>query len=432
MPGPLGIDLDDDVYSAIGEVLTDEEIELLVKQATGQDIYNIWASPTDARKIKVKKVIVDLKLRGNERWLLTYILIFAAAQERMLRQTQEKLRNKIVKAFPGTLVGLPQADMYVETTLNTLQTILNTPFPLPRKLQLRPKQPSFAAIIERIVKLFAYESLHESWLLLLITLSYNEALLSDPGTVDPNLESVARQIDAVANRSPAAIALLKDAGADHAAQVNQLTPLAVDIRNATGIQDVSARTTAATEIIDNVQRAARAALSRLNGDIFKTVRELTFESLMVDLPSDIEERPEFKELVQAMRDLTVTVLARTLKHKMWQDAENKLSLVGSYFESPTDAEVAAKDWFSLRDSVDWLAKLEPDQQWSSEAKLHTTEIDTEVYKEMGLDEAAKAHFHAYRKWFTGPFKRIDDALNADYGSLRKIDSALSKIVDALT
>src|ERR1700730_8628114 len=91
----------DDVYSAIGEVLTDAEIEKLVRQATGKDIHNEWAALTDPRKVKIRKTVEALKLEGNERWLLTYVLIYAAAQER-LREKQEKLREKIVRAFPRT------------------------------------------------------------------------------------------------------------------------------------------------------------------------------------------------------------------------------------------------------------------------------------------------------------------------------------------
>ena len=41
------------------------------------------------------------------------------------------------------------------------------------------------------------------------------------------------------------------------------------------------------------------------------------------------------------------------------------------------------------------------------------------------------HFEAYRNWFRGPFKKIDDTLKVDYGSLTKIDDPLTRILKEL-
>src|SRR5262245_38984826 len=99
----------DSTYSYIGSLLTDGEIERLVLQATGKDIYNEWASPNDPRSDKIRKTIEGLNREGNERWLLTYVLTYAAAQDR-LRREQKKLRERVVKHFPKALVDLPRAD----------------------------------------------------------------------------------------------------------------------------------------------------------------------------------------------------------------------------------------------------------------------------------------------------------------------------------
>ena len=42
---------------------------------------------------------------------------------------------------------------------------------------------------------------------------------------------------------------------------------------------------------------------------------------------------------------------------MWQDAENQISLIGSYFDSPGDPAVMAEDWAALRERVDWLTRF---------------------------------------------------------------------------
>ncbi len=72
---------------------------------------------------------------------------------------------------------------------------------------------------------------------------------------------------------------------------------------------------------------------------FAVVQEIPFDALIRDPPDAIEDRAEFKDLVQAMRDLTATVLGRALKNKLWQDAENQISLISNYFDSPDDAVV---------------------------------------------------------------------------------------------
>jgi hypothetical protein len=416
----------DNVYSAIGEVLTDDEIKELAARATGWDIENEVAGINDPRKVKIQKTIEKLKPEGNERWLLTYVLIYVAAQERLL-QRQEKLRERIVRAFPKTLIGLPQAESHVGRALDNLQKLMNTPLPLDLRSQLRPKQSGFAEIVQSVVTLFAYKSLHECWLKLLFTLSYNETLLANPGDhVAPNLDSIARQIDDVVSTAPAALALLGDAAQDQSGRVAELTLLSASLRAAAGAPDKVAL------IIDDIQRLVRLNLSQLNGKIFAAVQVLSFDPLMRDLPLNIEDRDEFKELKQAIRDLTATILARTLKHKMWQDAENQMSLVGSCLDLPDDATGIADDWFTLRSRVGWLAELEPHEQWSNEARKHTVEIETEIAKEGKVDDRLRMHFEAYRTWFKNPFKKMDEALTVDCGSLRKMDDPLIKILNELT
>ena len=417
----------DDVYAAIGELLTDDEIKTLVKRATGKDIYNEWAAENDPRKIKLKKTISALKLEGNERWLLTRILIYAAEQER-LRQKRQKLSEKIVNAFPKTLKGLPHADSHVAKALGYLQLVLTTPFPPQLRLQLRPKRESFADIAQQILTLFAYKHIHQYWLLLLFTLSYNEALLAGGGkSVVPDLGCIAQQIDDIVTQSPAALALLGPVTQEEREKILKLTALQASLRATDAAQPA-----AAARIIEELQRLVRGNLSHLNQVIFRGVLELSFEPLMDDLPTDVEARAEFKDLVQAMRDLTATILARTLKQKMWQDAENQMSLVGSLFDCPGDAAGMADDWLRLRSFVDWLSELEPDEAWAKEAEKHTVEIDHELFKEGNLDKAVRAHFLAYRKWFKDPFKKMDEALKEDCGSLRKMDAPLMTILKELT
>jgi len=424
MTAAPAVDLDG-VYAAIGQILSDAEVELLVRQSTGKDIYNEWASREDPRKIKIKKTIEELKAVGNERWVLTYVLVYVAAEDR-LRQEQEKIGKKIVKAFPKTLKDLPEADLHVAQVLHCLGRIINTPLPPEMKIQLVPKKDDFAGIVRRIVTLFAYKHLHESLLLLLVALSYCKSLLlSSVAELAPNLGSVARQIDNIVREAPAAFALLGSAASDYGDLPGRLTVLSA------ALQASAADPQAAANEVDELQRLVRLNVSRLNKQIFESARELSFEPLLDDLPEDIEDSADYKNLVQTIRDLSATVLARALKQKMWQDAENQMSLVGSYFDCPGDAAGIARDWFTLRTRIDWLAELDPDQQWSDESRRLTGEIDNEIFKEGKLDGEIRTRFEAYRTWFGGPFRKIDDDLKRDCGSLRKIDDPLTRILSEL-
>ena len=406
------------ICEEIGRVLTDADVDALVDRATGMDVNNSFASPNDPRKVRIRKTLEALEETGQERLLLTYVMIRAVAQD--------KVRRKIVDAFPGTLVRLPPADGQVTSALTCLQELMNSPLPPGLKFKLRPKRSQFNEIVQGVIALFAYKNLHEYLLKLLFTLSVSEALLENPvDDLAPNLDNIVHQIDDIVAQAPKTVALLGANGVQENSWIAELPRLSASLSAAAGTPDKAA------DAVKNMQRMVRMNLSRLNGRIFTAVQEIPFDALIRDPPDTIEDRAEFKNLVQAMRDLTATVLARALKNKMWQDAENQISLISNYFDFPDDAAGIADDWFSLRERVDWLADLDPDEQWANEAKKYAVEIDDELFKEKKLDDDVKMHFEAYRSWFRGPFKKIDDTLKVDYGSLTKIDDPLTRILKEL-
>src|SRR5258708_19796217 len=138
---------------AIGEVLTEDEIVSVVRAATGNDIFNVYAGKNDPRAIQLSKTLDQLELEGTERWLLTYLLIAIA---------REKIRKLIVKTWPKTLVGLPQAEDQVTSALKYLNTLLKIPLSSDLKYELKVKQAAFEEIRQRIATLYAYKTLHEN------------------------------------------------------------------------------------------------------------------------------------------------------------------------------------------------------------------------------------------------------------------------------
>src|SRR5215208_1156369 len=230
----------DDVYAAIGEVLTDADLEWLVRQATGEDIYNIYCHPTDPRKIKIKKTIEALLEQGNERWLLTWVLIHVAAQNKLYNKL-DGLNRKVVNKFPKTLVGLPEAGTHLGNTLLNLQKVLSTPFPTALRFKLKAKRVSFSEIAQKILVLFAYKSLQEGLLALQFTFSYNESLLADPDDdLVPNYGSISRKLDDFIEQAPAALSLLGTAAHEHS-WIGDLAPLSSALRAAAGSHNAAAK-----------------------------------------------------------------------------------------------------------------------------------------------------------------------------------------------
>jgi len=150
---------------AIGEVLTEDEIVSVVRAATGNDIFNVYAGKNDPRAIQLSKTLDQLELEGTERWLLTYLLIAIA---------REKIRKLIVKTWPKTLVGLPQAEDQVTSALKYLNTLLKIPLSSDLKYELKVKQAAFEEIRQRIATLYAYKTLHEDLHQLNLKLTFGE------------------------------------------------------------------------------------------------------------------------------------------------------------------------------------------------------------------------------------------------------------------
>jgi hypothetical protein len=304
--------------------------------------------------------------------------------------------------------------------------LLSVPLPDALIYKLLPKKSGFDEIVQRITTLFAYKTLHEWLLKLLFSLNVGESLLANP--VDhllPNLEGIAGQMDAIVSQAPETLKLL---GADAAAEkvwIDKLPALAASLRAAGNASDKAA------EVIDDIQRVVRQNLSGLNGNIFAAANSLSFDPWRYELPADIRNKPKFGELDQAIRDLTATIRARAFKHKMWQEAENTISLIGTSLDSPSSVRGMVRDWFPLRETVDWLAALEKQENWADEAKKYASDIEHELYKEIETVDDVRVHFEAYRSWFRGPFLKIDDTLKMDCGALYRMDDPFSSVSNAL-
>ena len=401
---------------AIGAALTEEDIEKVVLEATGNDIYNIYAAKGEPRASLISKTLAQLETEGTERWLLTYILIANA---------QEKLRMLIVKTWPKTLVDLPQAEGQVASALKYLHLLLNIPLPTDLKFELRPKHEAFDEIRRRIAELYVYKSLHEFLHVLQLKLVVaGSAQAGAGGTQD--FSGILAQCAEIAAQAPPVVALL-DSGETELAWISQLGGSATSLKSAIGASDIAA----CLRFRDVIQGLARLHLSRLNTRVFTAAKELSFDALVEDLPLDIETQDAFTELVHAVRELKPTVIARALKQSIWQDAEKQISDIANIVSvSGDEFSEFSEHWSTLKSRVLWLATLDPGDPWAKQVQQSSDEIDDGLSKEK-LDDEVRHRFEAYGNQFRFRFLAIDNTLKQDCSSLRLIDAPLTRILREL-
>jgi hypothetical protein len=408
---------------AIGEVLTEDQIVYVVRAATGKDIFNVYAGRNDPRAIQLSKTLDQLELEGTERWLLTYILIAIM---------REKIRKLIVKTWPKTLVGLPQAEDQVESALTYLNTLLKVPLSndVKQELKSKLKQDAFKEIRHRIDVLYTYKNLHEDLHQLSMKLTFGQLVQSVSAT-GPDFKGIAEQCDKTLRDKPSLEATLSKNSEDSAielAWISRLEAITTSLNSALAVSD----TAACLRAVDDIQQLIKMNLSRLNTKVYKAATDLSFEGLTTDLPETIEDEAAFDKLVRAVRELKPTVLARALKHNLWQETENDISLVEDFFNIPGQ-EVAdiSEPWFAVKSRVLWLAELDPDDPWAGKARQFSDQIDDQMLQKKELDDQIRAQFETYRNLFRFRFLAIDNTLKLDCGSLRKIDMPLAAILNEL-
>jgi hypothetical protein len=406
---------------AIAQLLSLDSIMNLAEQAIGEDPRIAIVGPNDPPAVAIKKILAQLELEGTERWFLTYILIDDAP---------EKLRSMIVKAWPKTLIGLPAAEDQVASTLKYLQALLSIPLPRNLKFELRSKRDAFNVVRQRIADLHAYKNLHEVLYQLDMKLTFGELVPAADAT-EPDFSSIVDQCDQILAGAPAFPDLLgpnSDAAKIEQGWIARLQALAAELRISSAGSDL----VGCLRTLASIQQLTRLHLSRLNGKVFQAAIGLTFTPLTNDFPEEIEDQTALGDLIHAVRELKPTILARALKHKLWQKAENDMSVLEAFFKIP-EGLIAdlGHDWFALNKQVIWLADLDRDVPWAKQAKDLAEKIEIDLVNKQVVDDEIRAHFANFRNLFKFGFLAIDNSLKLDCGALRRIDAPLTAIMQEL-
>lgn len=411
------------VADAIGDALTIEQLEDIVIAATGSGLFEEFAAPSDPRRLAVRRTLERLIQDGTERWLLTYVLISADADDR--------LRRLIVKACPETLVSLPFVDQQVDRALQSLDKVMIAALASDFKSELKPSRDKLSAISRQVATLFTYKTLHECLHALHLKLAFKSALdaaVNDQARLR-ELKDGEEKIERSCTTAREAAASLDDA--DSQVEVSWIAELE---RLSKQLQSTIAASNAdeAAGIRAEVQRLIRLQLSRLNKNIFEAARQLSLHELIVVLPTEIKLEDSFFQLSHAVRELKTSVIARALVHKIWQDVDNELSLIEGFLDVPANgAAQFAEHWLTLKLRILWLGTLDPDAEWSKEAKKYSEHIDDELTEEK-LDNDVKPTFETYCRIVKFRFFAVDATLKADCGSLGKFHAPLKRIVEEIS
>jgi hypothetical protein len=416
---PDQIELRKSTIKEIGNILSRDEIIDLVVQATGEDPFNLWAGPDDPKAVILTKTLKELENGGSDRWILTYVILIA--------KVSDDLRQSIVEAWPNTLIRLPQAEEQVDKAVAYLNTVLKVALSTDLKFEVGDdKRQAFKEILGRIAALCAYKNLHECLHQLDLKLASRE-----PGGAAPDFNSIALRCDDVVQNAPSSASLL---GAQSAQEGNELRWIeglktsAASLKSAVAAAD----TASCVSTVEQIQAFVRFHLKRLNEKVFEAATVLSFDALMQGLPRDVMREGAFEKLVFYIRDFKPTVMARALKHNLWQETENDFSLLESFFNLAGD-EVAeiSKPWFAVKKRMLWLASLDPDDLWATHAREFSDEISDAILNKKRLDDEIKAHFERYRNLFRIRFLAVDNTMKLDCGSLRKIHEPLTEILKEL-
>jgi hypothetical protein len=418
---------------AIGDHLSQQEIEQVVLNATGRQLYKAFAGPTDPLSYAIQRTLIKLNEDGRERWLLTYVLVTAV--------TNEALRRLIVDAYPQALTSLPSIEQQVDSVVQHLTEVMNAVLKPDVKDRLRPSRAAFTAVSRKITTLLAYKRLHAC--LHGLQVKFTVRALLGPGA-DPQarleeLESWHKQIKDVSVEARAGAAQFgddPDVPNSELDWITRLERLVAQWQLAIAAADLDAASTFFTA----AQCLVQLQLSALNTKIFETARKLSLNDLIFSLPLDIRE--PFIEFAYAVQNLNPTVLARVLVHKIWQEVDDGISQIEGLFDARAGAKEFQNRWVDLRSLVFWLTKLYPDATWPNEAKKHSEEIDDELAKksseeignEIAVDAAnpeIRPSFENYRRLMRYQFMAVDKNLKDDCSSLLKFGAPLQSFVQGI-
>jgi hypothetical protein len=171
-----------------------------------------------------------------------------------------------------------------------------------------------------------------------------------------------------------------------------------------------------------------------------TAKELPLQNLTQALRKVSEgvsvDHPELAVAYSSMHNLHATLLGRVVEHKMWQDADNKISDLEEAFGHASedvreDFNLAWGGPNGAKKSVQAMAALDPKAKWSQNMQQYSDRVDDELAHEAPGAELANA-FDAYRREARFRFFSVDAQLKSDCAALVRIGAPLRAIIGEIS
>ena len=435
MQQKLPPDLVEPLAKAIGKAFEFTELDAIIfRSSVGElRLFVDLVGTGDPKVTTAYKLLMELANRGFVTLFLAYLL--------SARPADADLRELIGKAWPPALTAEVETGKQVQTALKGLaatQGMLTDPAV---KAALTESRDALTSLVGDIEVLGIYKDLHECLHQLQMKSSWSlrsnaKRLATDPSQI-AILREYNEQIKTSYSKARDSADKLPDAlKGFETVWVDDLESAQGKYEPALDDADVRAVLLALNEILHVI----RSEPFRLGKQIYVTAKQLPLQNLTEALRKVSDtvgaDHPELAGAYSSMHNLHATLLGRVLEHKMWQDADNKIS---DLEEAVGHASEDMREDFNLswggpsgtKKTVQAMMALDPKAKWSQNLQQYSDRLDDELAHEAPGATLATA-FDAYRREARFRFFTVDAQLKSDCAALVRIGAPLRAIIGEIS
>lgn len=203
---------------------------------------------------------------------------------------------------------------------------------------------------------------------------------------------------------------------------------------------VTARDAAqALSAFDTVRAILRGATAHMDSRIFETVTSMQLHEVTDMLTviagaieTDDQALSDIADAVRAMTKLSSLLLARVMRHKLWQDADNSIEELSDLVLPNGDVipEKVTRRWDALSLSMDTLLDQNGTEQWRADMAACVSAMQQRVDAKRADDDLVLA-LEDYRDVALNQFVEVDTELKANCTSLHGVSTPLDQLLGRL-
>jgi hypothetical protein len=435
MQQKLPPDLVQPLAKAIGKTFEFPELDAIVFRSTGGELrlFEDLVGAGDPTVTTAFKLLIEIEKRGFVTLFLAYVL--------SSRPADTDLRELIGKACPPSLTAEVETRKQVPTVLAGLAATKGMLADPAVKAALTESRDALTSLVRDIEVLEVYKNLHECLHQLQLKPSLYLRSLAKRLATDASQINILREYDEQIKISYSKARDSADRLADALKGIE--TVWIDDLENASekylpALDAVDVR--AFLSALNEVLHVIRSEPFRLSKQIYVTAKQLPLQHLTEALRKVSDtvgaDHPELAVAYSSMHNLHATLLGRVLEHKMWQDADNKISDLEEAFghaseEIREDFNLAWGGPSGAKQSVQAMMALDPKAKWSQNLQQYSDRLDDELAHEAPGATLANV-FDAYRREARFRFFTVDAQLKSDCAALVRIGEPLRAIIGEIS